>query len=240
MEAADVLSMNPSSSPPAFVLFGPAHLAALLTTFIVGWALVCYARRHPGKTRPVERFLAVALALLFPASAWVGWKLQMLNRENAFPCHLCDIAALCGAAALWLRHQRLAELVWFWGLAGTLNGLITPALADSFPSPRFISFFALHGGVVVAAFFLVLGLGLRPEKGAVWRAFGWIQVYMVVALGVNGLTGANYGFLRSKPEQGSLLDALGPWPYYIFGLQFLALILFTLLDLPFRRSRRSR
>ena len=217
-----------------FVVFGIPHLAALAVIGLIGWALVRHAGHCPESTRRVGQSLALFLALLYPAGLMVGWKLGMLNRDNVFPCHLCDVAAFCGAAALWFRNQRLAELVWFWGLAGTMNGLITPALSDSFPSPRFISFFALHGGVVIAAVYLVVGLGLRPRQGAVWRAFGWGQVYLLLAALVNVTTGSNYGFLRSKPEQGSLLDMLGPWPYYIAGLEVLGLLLFGLLYLPFR------
>jgi hypothetical protein len=124
-------------------------------------------------------------------------------------------------------------LVWFWGLAGTLNGLITPALDEGFPSPRFLFFFGLHGAVVVCAVYLVAGFRLRPAKGAVWRAFGWLQIYTLGAGLADWLTGANYGFLREKPPQASLMDLMGPWPWYLLGLQGLALGLFGLLYLPF-------
>ena len=219
---------------PPFERFGAAHWTVLAMTAGLGFSLVYSSRRTLGRGRWLDRMLAVFLLLLYPTSLGIGRELGMLNKDNILPCHLCDLAALCGAAALWLRNQRLAELVWFWGLAGTLNGLVTPALSESFPSLRFISFFALHSGVVIAAVYLVAGLGLRPQPGAVWRVFGWMQVYAVLAGAVNYATGSNYGFLRSKPEQGSLLDLLGPWPWYIVGLEALALLLFTLLYLPFR------
>lgn len=225
---------SPGTFPP-FQAFGPDHLAALAVTFLVGWFLIFRARRYPLKTATQDRLLAVFLLALYPAHLLISWQLDSLDQDNALPCHLCDVAALCGAAALWFKHQRLAELVWFWGLAGTLNGLITPALAYSFPSPHFLFFFGLHGGVVVAAMYLVLGLRLQPQTGAVWRAFGWAQLYLLGASGVNLLTGSNYGFLREKPAQASLLDFMGPWPWYILGLEALGLVFFTLLYLPFYR-----
>jgi hypothetical integral membrane protein (TIGR02206 family) len=55
-----------------------------------------------------------------------------------------------------------------------------------------------------------------------------------MAAAVNLLTGSNYGFLRSNPALASLLDLLGPWPWYILWLEVLAVLLFTLLYLPFR------
>jgi hypothetical integral membrane protein (TIGR02206 family) len=59
---------------------------------------------------------------------------------------------------------------------------------------------------------------------------------------VNRLTGGNYLFLSRKPEGGSLLDLLGPWPWYILSLEAVALLLFTILYLPFviGRSRTGK
>lgn len=219
---------------PPFERFGTAHWTVLALTALFAFNLVYISRGNLERGRWCDRVLAVFLLLLYPSSLALGRELGLLNKDNILPCHLCDLAALCGAAALWFRNQRLAEIVWFWGLAGTLNGLVTPALSESFPSLRFISFFALHSGVVIAAVYLVAGLGLRPQPGAVWRAFGWMQVYALLAGAVNYATGSNYGFLRSKPEQASLLDFLGPWPWYLIGLEALALVLFALLYLPFR------
>ncbi|MBM3790173.1 MAG: TIGR02206 family membrane protein, partial [Acidobacteria bacterium] len=51
--------------------------------------------------------------------------------------------------------------------------------------------------------------------------------------------GWNYGYLRRPPSQPSLLDYLGPWPWYILSLELIALCIFILLTLPFRKSGRQ-
>jgi uncharacterized membrane protein YwaF len=47
-------------------------------------------------------------------------------------------------------------------------------------------------------------------------------------------------YLRHTPGAHSLLDMLGPWPWYIAGAAALALVLFAILDLPFTIGRHWR
>lgn len=63
--------------------------------------------------------------------------------------------------------------------------------------------------------------------------------WAAVAATGNALTSGNYMFLRERRETASLLDYMGPWPWYIFGAALVALALLALLDLPFRRRRAA-
>ena len=49
----------------------------------------------------------------------------------------------------------------------------------------------------------------------------------------------NYMYLRRPPRGDSLLDLMGPWPWYIASVAALALALFWLLDRPFDGRRRA-
>jgi hypothetical integral membrane protein (TIGR02206 family) len=56
---------------------------------------------------------------------------------------------------------------------------------------------------------------------------------------VNWLLGSNYLFIAHKPDTPSLIDVLGPWPWYILSLEALALVLCLGLYLPYAlRDRR--
>src|ERR1700687_4832787 len=80
------------------------------------------------------------------------------------------VLLVAGPAALCWRHRLAYELAYFWGLSGTLQALVTPDLAEDFPSLHFITFQILHAGVVVAVLYLTLGLGMRSGPGSILRA----------------------------------------------------------------------
>jgi hypothetical integral membrane protein (TIGR02206 family) len=159
---------------------------------------------------------------------------------GALPMQLCDWAMIAVMAALVSCRQRVYELAWYWGLAGTLQAIVTPNLPEGFPSLHFVSFFVAHCGIVVGVLYLTAVEGLRPERWSVARAMLWSEVYMGTALLVNWLTGANYGFLSHRPLGKSLLDYLSPNPaVYLLELNLLAVGFYLVLYAPFRRWGRK-
>ena len=72
------------------------------------------------------------------------------------------------------------------------------------------------------------------------RVAGLTVAYAALVGFVDAVTGADYMYLRSKPPSATLLDFLGPWPWYILSAAVLAALLFAILDAPFRlRERRA-
>jgi len=55
---------------------------------------------------------------------------------------------------------------------------------------------------------------------------------MVLVYGINLLVGGNYMFLMHKPPTASLLDVLGPWPWYILSLEVVGFLMGGVLYLP--------
>lgn len=217
------------------------HLAALAVTAGLCLAVPCAARAWPGRwVVPFSRGLAVLLlagVVLYPPAAIVLRGSYSL--EFDLPLHLTDAATVVAALALWSPRPLLFELAYFWGLAGSLQAVLTPSLGagDGFPSFFYWHYFVTHSGVVLAAVFLAFGRRLTPRPGAVGRVFLATAVFAGLAAVANVLTGGNYMFLRERPPSMSLLDVMGPWPWYILTGAVVALALFTLLDAPFRRRR---
>ncbi len=208
----------------------------------VGCVVLCsMGRRRPGPWRTTT---ARILALLLAADAVsysVGLAVQgTWSAKTSLPLALCDIGVLVAAAACWWRRPvLLVELTYFWGLAGTLQAVITPDLNVGFPHLVFFQYLVGHVGIVVAALFLVVGMGIEPRRWAVVRVFTITLGYTAVVGIVDATTGANYMFLRSPPGEWTLLRVLGPWPWYIASAAGVALVLITLLDAPFWRRRRK-
>ena len=162
---------------------------------------------------------------------------QRFSAATSLPFALCDLATLIAAAALVTRVRVLVELTYFWGLAGTIQSLLTPDLNVGFPKLEFFEYVLAHAGIVCAALVLVVGERIQPGRRAVPRIFAITLGYSAVVGVIDWVTGGNYMYLRRPPGNWTLLSVLGPWPWYIGSAAGVAIVLFTLLDLPFWRSR---
>lgn len=223
---------------PPFHAFSTSHQAVLVLTLLCLLLLGALRKRRPAAAVLVERLLGALLLLAWPATSLGHWLGETYSLENALPCHLCDLASISGGIALWTRHRLACEMVYFFGMAGTLQGLLTPNLKADFPDPRFFAFFLIHAGVVIAALHVVTAMRCPPRPGAVLRMFGLTMLYAAVAALVNSALGTNYGFLCRKPEAASLMDHLGPWPWYVGSLIGLCVLFYTVLNAPFALQRR--
>ena len=215
--------------------FSAEHLVPL-AGLVVAAAVLCFAAwRRPGFwLEVVARGTAVIIVV-----AELSWQPYLLLHGRwspaiALPVQLCDIGGFVAAAALWWRKPVLVEVAYFWGLGGTLQALLTPDLRDHFPSFPYLQFYVTHGAVVLAALFLVIGLRLRPRAGAVRRIFLLTLGFAAAVALVDVLTGGNYLYLRQIPPGGSLLNLMGPWPWYIGTGVALAFVFLLILDAPFR------
>lgn len=217
------------------------HLATLAVFVAVTGTLVLAARLRPGRWTAVAAILLGAVILVNETAyyVWVAARGQF-DVSWALPVQLCDVAAIVTALALWFRRQLLVELCYFWGIAGTANGLLTPDLSDHWPSFPFIQYFVQHGGIPCAALFLVAGLRITPSTWAVARVYALTFGLVVVDAFVNLLTNGDYMYLRRPPGVNNMLDLMGPWPWYIVAAAVVTLFLFMVLDAPFRISALAR
>jgi hypothetical integral membrane protein (TIGR02206 family) len=205
------------------------HVGALAVIAVSCAIAVIAARKSPGGW-----IKALAIGLVADEASW--WVYLLAGGQpgsrlaQSLPLQLCDVGIFVAGFALWFRRQWLVELTYFWGLTGTLQTLLTPDLPQPFPTYPYFQYYIAHGGVVAAALLLVFGLGLFPRALALVRAAAITVGYTAFVGLVDALTGANYMYLRSKPATATLLDVMGPWPWYIVAAGLVALVLFFALE----------
>jgi hypothetical integral membrane protein (TIGR02206 family) len=220
--------------------FSGEHLAALAATAGVATLSTWAARARPGGWIVLfSRTLAVLILAAYLAENVAIVVRGTWSLERNLPLQLTDAVTITTALALWSPRPLLFELAYFWALTASLQAVLTPDLDSTFPSLFFFTYFGTHCGAVIAAIFLAWGRGLVPRRGAITRVFIATAAFAVVAGLGDLLTGGNYMFLREKPETASLLDLMGPWPWYMLSGAMLAIAMFALLDAPFRGRRRA-
>jgi len=210
--------------------FSDQHLAALTLLIALVAVSVWAARHHPGAWI-VLFSRALALAIL---GGWAGEYIADIvlgqwTAQYSLPLQLTDAVSAASILALLTGAQLLVELTYFWALTASLQAALTPDLGQAFPSFFYFTYFTYHVGAILAACFLVFGCRRYPRPRAVWRVYGVTLAVTGVAGVGDLLTGGNYMYLRDKPAHSSLLDLLGPWPWYILATAALGLVMLLVL-----------
>lgn len=222
---------------PYIQLFGPAHLLILFSVPILAASLALIQRR----VLPGTSSLRLILASLLLGDTIIFYWYQVAHGLLSFPFHLplelCDLSLVLVFLSLLTANQTAFELGYFLGLGGASMALITPNLWEPFPSFGTVQFFVAHGLTVAGVLFLVCSRLMRPRPGSVGRAMLGLNIFAALVGGFDLIFKTNYMYLRAKPANTSVLDVLGPWPWYIIFTELLALVIFTLLYLPFRTKR---
>jgi hypothetical integral membrane protein (TIGR02206 family) len=238
----DWLSRDYAGAP--FVLFGTAHLGTL-ALICTSCLLLAWFGRRPAATPPRKTALRYGLAalLLITHIAWDGWQIAagVWTIDWSLPLHICQLAQLLSVVMLLTRSRGLFDVLYFWGVVGVTQALLTPNLSiHGFPHIAFLAYFVSHGATLLAVTYILTAEGYRPGWGSLGRS--WLAVHLLLPLIVlvNLATGGNYWFLAHPPATPSLLDYLGPWPWYILAIELIGLGLFVLALLPFVWNRPTR
>lgn len=228
-------------APPPFRLFGWDHLAALAGIAGLCAMLVVLRDRLDEQARSrLGQVLAVGVLAYIANSYYQVWRNGLLTWDYALPLHLCNVLVLLVLYTLLRPSQRAGEVIYYWSVGGSLHALITPDLLIGWPSWDYVQFFVGHGLLMVAMAYLVGVRRLYPEPGGVRRAFVALNVWVVIVGALDAIFGWNYGYLCRKPLGASLLDHLGPWPWYVLAGESIALLSFWVLSLPWRAWWRRR
>src|SRR5207249_6799803 len=231
-----------------FQPYGLPHLTVIFLTIVLPFVLaaIVWRTKSPRAEKVIVGVLSAVLVLNFVVYLIFILRRDITTLQQMLPMQLCDWGMVVVIVAMCIGNQRWFEVAYFWGIGGTLQAVLTPNLRFGFPDWRFISFFTSHCGIIIGVVFLMLTRKYRPYPMSIVRTFIWSEIYFIITLVADELTGFNYGFLLHKPEAFSILSFLSDLrPLYLLEMHGVALLFFLGLYAPFavvdliRRGRFS-
>ena len=194
--------------------------------------------RDPASVRQIELTLVL---LGLAASAIVNWWwLRPANfvLQKSLPLQLCDLAGLIAPFALLTHARPLRTLLHFWGFGLSSQWIFTP-VAQIAPGvlagPTDIQFwisFILHDSILGCGWFDYFVNTYRPAWRDCFFAIAAGVVYLLAMITLNSAIGSNYAFVgNSTPDVRTIVDILGPWPFRILVIAFLAIAALIVVQL---------
>lgn len=225
----------------AFKMFSGVHLTSALTLFILILLLFFTRNKWSHQQQKIqlrERFFA--LTLLIMDGCYYIWLVQAERWDwgNSLPLELCSISLFITMVLLWTGNKKFYPFVFFAGIGGAIQAVATPVLDINFPHFRFFHFFYTHFGIILTALYFTWVRGYRPTFKGLIQTMIILNILLPFLFAINFIVDGNYMFLQEKPRGGSLLDFLGPYPWYVLSLEFVAFGVFCCLWLLFRKRRK--
>jgi hypothetical integral membrane protein (TIGR02206 family) len=225
-----------------FALFGPGHLVSL--ALIAALALALSRLRGADESTRRRARIGLALSMATAELSFHWWALEFVgdwHLDRMLPLHLCTALAWLGVYTLLSLDAIAYEFVYFFGIGGALQAIITPDAGQyGLPHFRAVQTMASHGLLIVCAIYLTVVEGFRPSWRSIPRVILGTLAYMVFVTVVNIAVGGDYMFTLGKPPTASVLDAMGPWPWYLLPMIALGIANCVLLYLPFAWLDRRR
>ena len=220
-------------------MLGLQHRAVLIV-FVAGCIslllLGARLRSRPSLQQRVMWSEGIAIVALCAPFELRDVVIGLHHPRTGLPLQICDVGWLVAATALLTRGRRSTALLYFWGLTLCVQGVVTPDTHAVFPQLQFFGFWLRHIVPVWAAVQLV-GSRIGPS----WRGYRFTifvtTVWAALAISLNALIGSNYGYLNGKPHVHSLLDVLGPWPWYVLVEAVLVVGVWALMTWPWNRMQ---
>ena len=221
---------------PPFVRFMPSHLTVIFLSLVLFIYIPYQIKSNPEASWVdiISKFLGILL--IGNEGGWVIYKLSLGHTYWAefMPFELCTINAyLLGFLLIFRPSYAIFEVVYFWAMAGTVQGIITPRLFAGYPHYLFFEYFITHTGIVLSALILMFRYNWEVTWLSLWRSLFWLQILARFNLVFDFTFEVNYMFMRELPKVSSVMDYFGQWPWYIFACEVFGLVSFIFYLLPF-------
>jgi hypothetical integral membrane protein (TIGR02206 family) len=221
-----------------FEMFSVSHFVIIALLFLGSFFIFINRDKiNDKKWRKAE--VGVGISLIMIEVSYHLWMVvnDMWDVSHAIPLELCSISLILSVLLLLTRKKVIYEILLFTALLGASQAIFTPLLNFNFPHFRFFHFFYTHLMMIWVVFYFTWVKGYRPTIWSVVKLFVFLNVLMPIIMLINKAVDGNYMFLSHKPNSASLLNLLGPYPWYILSMEFLLITLSLIVWLIFRKRR---
>ena len=227
-------------STEKFEWYGLEYFTALFFLSIVGIVLIRLGRQlDEAKKDRIPKILSFVLSGCIVIWAIIEFALDRFYVDTDLPLVFCNFFALILPVFAFKRTQRVFNILYYIILAGAVQAIITPALKFSFPHYEFLKFWTVHVGLITFVVYQMIVFKMKPTKRGIWETFLFIQIYMLIVIGINWALNSNYLYLNVRPKHDTLLSLLGGWPWYIIWMDVILIPYFFLLYLPIWLHKKS-
>ena len=215
----------------------PISFAILFTFFFIRFSKKNWSIRQQKRA---FHYLGVTVSLVVLSFHIYHIILGKYDFTTDLPLYLCSLMALAIPIFTYYRRYWMYELLVFWIIAGTSQGVITPDIVEGFPVFDYFRYWVVHLGLLVIIFYATFVFGMRPKLRSVFKSILALQVYIMAMMLLNYLMNANYSYLNYKPQSASVLDYLGEWPWYLIQAQLLLVPYFLLIYAFFQIGKKRQ
>ena len=221
-----------------FILFSNEHLITVGIGFI-SCILLVFLGFFTEKKATFAKIVAIAV---------LGVKIaELLFRHHYYgetvaellPLHLCPIAIILSIFMMFFHSEVLFQPVYFWSI-GAFFAILMPDIRDGMSNFASQSFFITHFFILFSTAYAFVHFRFRPTKAGFLCSFLLLVTLAFIMYFVNNKLGTNFLYVNHPPVTKSLMDFMGPWPYYIFSLAGIDIAISFFMYLPFRKNKKSK
>ena len=213
-------------TPYTFDLFGNDHILSIILIIIFYVLFLCFNEKIgiKNKSKIFPIVLSFTILSLDISEDIIRYITGYYSIEKDLPLQLCAIGIYVAVVALLKKNQIAFELIFYWGLVGASQAILTPD-SDLFELKIFFIYSQpYHSALIFAVLWLVIKCNMRMQIEYIPRVVLITNLVVVVVSVINYLLDSNYMFLRVKPNSVSPF-LIGDWPVYIIMVQFFSIVI---------------
>ena len=216
------------------------HYLPIVFYGVAAFFIIRYAKKKLSSNQQYNLAFYISLLSPFFIVAWIIHLLYIgqFSVQDDLPLFLCNILAFVYPAIIYKKSRTAFGVFYFMVLAGTAQAIITPDLDYGFPNLMYMRYWTIHCVPILLVFYSLHVFKIKINFKDFVNAIIWMNIYLVGIFLVNVILNSNYAYTMRKPDAASLVDLLGPWPWYIISGELIALVLFTLLYIPYMRFKK--